>query len=772
MPLRFLFVRLLLPGAVLMSATPAWTAWPNNPISNVPVCTAAGDQWNPVTVSDGAGGVVIAWYDWRSGTADVYAQRLNQYGVAQWTAGGVQLCGATGDQTDVRIVGDGSGGAIVSWVDSRVFYDLYAQRVSAVGVPLWTANGVIVCDGANRQEEPAMVADGAGGAILAWQDGRGGHASNYDIYAQRLNGSGAAQWTANGVLVASGATSQLHPAAVGDGAGGVVVAWTDNRSATGYDVYAQRLDATGVAQWAANGVALCAAAGDQGSIVLAQDGTNGAIAAWVDPRGGNRDLYAQRVNGPGGVLWTANGVAVCTATGDQWNPAIRPDGASGAILAWFDWRNGNADLYAQHLDNTGAEHWDWWVGNGKLVCDLPNDQTNVVLATDDAGGTWLAWQDARSNVGVDVWAACLDGNGVLRWAGDARGTALSSASGDQTFPALVADGAGNAIVAWMDQRGADRDIYAQRVDKWGTLGAQPAIVRVKDVPNDQGNYVTLYWTASPYDSFPVNYVSEYRVYRRDPGQTAWTLTATQAAQCLPGYSLVRYLSADSTGAGNPRTSFRVEAYSVSLGGTWTSDPDSGYSVDNLSPPVPAPFSGTYEAGTATLAWGPSEAPDLAGYRLYRVSGPDAVPQEGDLVAAPTGTGYVDAAGAPFYYRLAAVDVHGNASAFATLLPAGAAGVPGGPPPREPALSPPAPNPARETTTLRLALPRDTRVRLVVFDQQGRSVRTLAAGELPAGERAFTWDGRDDGGHPVPSALYFVRLQAEGRTITRRLAVVR
>jgi hypothetical protein len=505
--------------------------------------------------------------------------------------------------------------------------------------------------------------------------------------------------------------------------------------------------------------------------VLAQDGTNGAIAAWMDQRSGNRDIYAQRVNGPGGVVWTANGIAVCTAAGDQWNPAILSDGASGAILAWFDWRNGNADLYAQHLDNTGAEHWDWWVGNGKLVCDLPNDQTNVVLAADVGGGTWLAWQDARSNVSLDVWAVCLDVNGDRRWGGDARGTAVCSASNDQTVPALVADGAGNAIVAWMDQRGAGRDLYAQRVDDRGALGAQPAIVGVKDVPNDQGHYVTVYWTASPYDSFPVNYVHEYRVYRRDPGQTDWSLSAIQAAQCLPGYSLVRYLSADSTGAGNPRTSFRVEA-NGSASGAWTSDPDSGYSVDNLSPPAPAPFSGTYSAGTATLAWGPSEAPDLAGYRLYRVGGPDVAPQEGDLVADQAGTGYVDVAGAPFYYRLAAVDVHGNASGYATLLPAGAADVPGAPPPRELALSAPAPNPARGTTTLRLALPRDTRVRLVVFDQQGRSVRTLAAGELPAGERVFTWDGRDDGGHPVPSALYFVRLETEGRVIGRRLAVVR
>ena len=118
-----------------------------------------------------------------------------------------------------------------------------------------------------------------------------------------------------------------------------------------------------------------------------------------------------------------------------------------------------------------------------------------------------------------------------------------------------------------------------------------------------------------------------------------------------------------------------------------------------------------------------------------------------------------------------MDVHGNESPCATLLPAGTTGVPPGPP-RELALSPPVPNPSRGAATLRLALPRAAEVALVVYDQQGRAVRTLARGGLPAGEHPVAWDGRDDAGRVVASALYFVRLEAEGRVFTRRLAVVR
>jgi hypothetical protein len=47
-------------------------------------------------VSDNAGGAIIAWRDTRSVNWDVYAQRVNASGVAQWTANGVPLCAATG----------------------------------------------------------------------------------------------------------------------------------------------------------------------------------------------------------------------------------------------------------------------------------------------------------------------------------------------------------------------------------------------------------------------------------------------------------------------------------------------------------------------------------------------------------------------------------------------------------------------------------------------------------------------------------------------------
>ena len=345
------------------------------------------------------------------------------------------------------------------------------------------------------------------------------------------------------------------------------------------------------------------------------------------------------------------------------------------------------------------------------------------------------------------------------------------------------------------------------MDRWGYLGVQPPSLSVRDVPNDEGGQVSVYWNASPLDSFPLYAISNYWIWRQVPSSLAqaalargarllaggaspqdaargalrtttsgtntyyWELVSSQLAQGFTGYSYVAPTTCDSVAGANPKTVFMIEARGALAQQWWFSDPDSGYSVDNLAPVAPAPFTGQYLGGTTRLHWGVSAAADFSTFRLHRGYA-GFVPGPGNLVVTKADTGYVDVAGGPYLYRLCAVDVHGNVSAYTLLQPSGTLDVPGGAPPRELALSAPAPNPLRGSSVLRLALPRDAHVSLAVFDQQGRRVRTLAAGAMSAGEHPFAWDGRDDGGRAVASALYFVRLETGGRAISRRLVVVR
>jgi hypothetical protein len=164
------------------------------------------------------------------------------------TANGVVVCSASAAQSNQQLILDGSGGIIVAWEDGRLgFPDIYAQRLNSSGAPQWTANGVPVCNISNQQNAPVLLSDGSGGAIIVWQDLRSG--SHFDIYAQRVNSSGATQWTAGGNALCTQPSHQQEPVVISDGAGGAIVTWYDSRTGSGADIYAQRFDAAGNALW-------------------------------------------------------------------------------------------------------------------------------------------------------------------------------------------------------------------------------------------------------------------------------------------------------------------------------------------------------------------------------------------------------------------------------------------------------------------------------------------------------------------------------------------
>ena len=80
---------------------------------------------------------------------------------------------------------------MIAWQDNRNFADIYAQRLDVSGTPLWTANGVGVCTlgGGTIQQNPALVPNGFGGAVISWGDTRPSSAG-FCIYAQGVSSTG------------------------------------------------------------------------------------------------------------------------------------------------------------------------------------------------------------------------------------------------------------------------------------------------------------------------------------------------------------------------------------------------------------------------------------------------------------------------------------------------------------------------------------------------------------------------------------------------------
>jgi hypothetical protein len=477
--------------------------------------TDAGIKSSVHCAPDGMGGTLLTWTRNYADPGDIYVQRLDAGGTPMWTANGVVVCNEPGAQLYPVVVSDGAGGAIVAWTDQRPSgtIDIYVRRVNASGVAQWTANGVALSAATSIQDRPRIVSDQAGGAIVVWKDFRAG---NDDVYARRVNASGVPQWTANGVAVVTQGALQEDHAIVSDGAGGVIVVWADYRYGGGdVDIFAQRINSAGGVQWVLDGVSVCGSFDSQFDPTIVSDGNGGAIFSWSDFRNGfNFDIYAQRFNAAGVFQWSINGIVLCDESDNQNDVVMASDGAGGAVVAWQDHRGALAvsNLYAQRVTASSAT---LWYPDGVLLCDAFDWQFLRGMTPDGMGGVVVTWEDYRSlsSTSVDLYAQRLDKDGGAQWT--SNGLAVCTHPGVPQDIGCAGDGAGGTVFSWIETTFSPYQVFAQRVeDVYGVWGRpEPRVDSVADIPNDQGGKVAVNWSASGRDRPNPRTIEFYSVWR-------------------------------------------------------------------------------------------------------------------------------------------------------------------------------------------------------------------------------------------------------------------
>jgi len=382
-------------------------------VDGVPICTATGYQENCEIISDGNYGAIMVWRDDRGTDSDLYAQRINADGTIQWAVDGVVVSAGPSNQLALKIIPDATGGVVIAWADYRAGnyeFDIYAQKLDENGNAQWTTDGVPICTATDSQTRVQLTTDGSGGAIIAWHDER---STGWDIYAQRIAGNGTVQWISDGVAICiacEGTGSGFYPELVPDGDGGAIITWHDYRDLE-WDIYAQRVDAAGSPRWTSDGIAICTASGSQEWPESISDDEGGAIITWNDQRGTDSDTYAQRIDENGTPLWMSDGAPVCTAPGGQGKPQIVADQSGGAIIVWLDGRGGylNDNIYSQRIDDSGDIMWDV---SGIAVCAASENQAEFRLASDGSGGSVIAWRDYR-NLNTDIYAQLITADGYV-----------------------------------------------------------------------------------------------------------------------------------------------------------------------------------------------------------------------------------------------------------------------------------------------------------------------------------------------------------------------
>lgn len=448
-------------------------AWPVDPASNLPLCTAPGEQDDIGMISDGGGGAFIAWQDQRTpGDYGIYVSHVSpDGGDFRWPANGLATFHSS-NPNKPGLVTDGAGGVLV--VGASNYREVRVSRLLGDGTrdPLWPALGTWIAD---TGLGPTITSDGIGGALIAWSG-----ESPDGIVVQHVLSTGNIdpQWPPTGLQISP---LGVAPTIVGDGSGGCIVSWL------GATLFAQHVEPNGIvdATWPVSGRAITTpnpnGNGYLYDIKTVSDGVGGVYYVWTDSRGGFR-VRAQHLTATGGLApgWMADGMVIASGANRQDSPSADTDAAGGLFVAWSEIVSTTASfIRAQHIVDSGVGDPAWPTTGILVSAGTSGIRTNARIVRSVQGGAIVCWSDYDYSVGnFDVISTHLTSGGNLAPNWPSSGVGVSLAAGDQGSATAygksalcgVAQRAGGAIMAWRDTRNGNSDIFAQRILEDGALG--------------------------------------------------------------------------------------------------------------------------------------------------------------------------------------------------------------------------------------------------------------------------------------------------------------
>ena len=461
-------------------------SWSTDPSSPVVICDAPENQTGPRIVKLSDGNFIILWVDERRGDVpgfswkykDIYGQKLNPDGEIQWTENGISIVEGSGEgitfelQTDVRAVSDEAGGIIFSWTDASgggiQNNNVRINKLDGSGSKLWGEGGILLQEGDSGSNED-LCSDGEGGVFAVWE--YGGYRLWYPRGKVSHIGNDGSILTNYGSISSQGGddgegSAIANPMVIYSGTGEAIVGWEDSRDGLYYGWRSLRVQKfSSGTEWTAGGIRVSLPNNVKSQIVsncaIVSDGAGGVIAFWTDERNGNKDIFAQRVNSSGNIVWTEGGITVCNAEDSQFNLQAVSDGSGGAVIVWEDKRNGN-HIYAQHINENGELLWE---ENGVLIGAGKNPR---IIRNSD-GTYYIFWTNDK------ILAQRIGDDGIGWWS---EGGVEVYNSGVQDDYEVVDVDDGVVVVF------SNNNIYAQKIYKNGTLDPSfpLTITTDKDLP--------------------------------------------------------------------------------------------------------------------------------------------------------------------------------------------------------------------------------------------------------------------------------------------------
>jgi hypothetical protein len=335
----------------------------------------------------------------------------------------------------------------------------------------------------------------------------------------------------------------------------------------------------------------------------------------------------------------------------------------------------------------------------------------------------------------------------------------------------------------------------------GIVG-EASILNVIDIPNDQGRWVRVTWAASPLDQpGSINPITLYGIWRRidedDKGyskaskQERNSLVITAIEDILEGWDAVGTVPAiqdsiynfvsptlvDSNASGINYSVFIITAHTQDPELYYISDPDSGYSVDNIPPETPYNLAGEVIDSTVLLTWQIQLSyPDFSHFAVYRDTASGFTPGDVNRIGTSEVPTYMDTSVVinTYYYVVSALDINGNESDFSNEEEVTVTGIKELEPdiPTVYALSQNCPNPFKTETRIHYQLPKPSNVTIAIYNVSGQRIKTLVDERKDVGYYTVHWDGQSQDNQIVSNGVYFCRMVVGQYVAVRKILLTR
>ena len=384
---------------------------------------------------DSAGNFVVVWEDLRDGQSHIYGQIFDPSGAP--IGANIRLDENTGPgyQYNPSVSTNGNQ-FIIAWEDSRDDRSIYTRRFAMDGTPATDEAEVNDLNGTRSQRYPSVDMNINGNGVIVWEDLR----EPQGIYFEMINSDGDTTGRNKCVGTTYGYTDVFVK-----NSGNFIITYSNNQNIY-FRMYTSTGDTIGPAKIASDTIY-----GPRGNPTIDADSANNFVISWYDYRNGNNDIYAQRFTPSGDTIGTNFLVNDDVGTANQFSPDVCVSPGGEFLIVWYDYRNGNYDIYGQLYDATGTP-----IGTNFLINDDGGTQNQSYPRAGvlPDGRFIVVWQDYRSPSGI--YGQIIDSNGSL------MGTNFMISEGYGWYPSIAVNPNGGYVVTWYDSRGFGYDIYAQK----------------------------------------------------------------------------------------------------------------------------------------------------------------------------------------------------------------------------------------------------------------------------------------------------------------------